>query len=143
MPRRYPSPEVRFWSRVALPNTAGCLLWLGGTGSQGYGHLIVRGREMPAHRFAYELAYGAVPDGHVIDHLCRVRHCVRPEHLEAVTHVENVKRGEVGRNSREKTTCPAGHLYDQVNTRISREGKRVCRACHRNHAARYYREKNQ
>ncbi|MGW5427907.1 HNH endonuclease signature motif containing protein [Streptomyces sp. NPDC004059] len=82
-----------------------------------------------AHRVSYQLAYGTVPDGLVTDHLCRVRHCVAPEHLEVVTNAENVRRGNAGLLERTRTHCPAGHPYDDANTRIRANGWRDCRAC--------------
>lgn len=89
--------ERRFWAKVALPNESGCMLWLGATNSRGYGQLYVRGmRAQYAHRIAYQLGVGSLPRGGrvVIDHLCRVRPCVAPDHLELVTQRENVMRGE-------------------------------------------------
>ena len=63
-----------------------------------------------------------------LDHLCKVRHCVNPEHLESVAHAENVRRGNGGQNWAAKTHCPQGHPYDEENTRVI-SGRRVCRTC--------------
>jgi len=77
----------RFWKKVLKTET--CWLWLG---SEGYGRFYVGKKRIAAHRVAYILEYGPVPDQMVIDHLCKVRDCVRPDHLEAVSATENNKR---------------------------------------------------
>jgi hypothetical protein len=82
--------ERRFWEKVE--KGSGCWLWRGRLSGGGYGQFKVAGREAMAHRYAYELLVGAIPDGREIDHLCRVRACVNPAHLEAVTHSTNVSR---------------------------------------------------
>lgn len=86
---------ARFWSSVE--KTDACWLWTGRIGKGGYGQMRVKptGRPfgvMPAHRLAYQLLVGPIPAGMTIDHLCRVKNCVRPEHLEPVTASENTKR---------------------------------------------------
>jgi hypothetical protein len=126
---------------VPEPNT-GCWLWLGCVRPDGYG---VRGvsktRQVRAHRFVYELARGPIPRGLDLDHLCRVRSCVNPAHLEPVTRGENLRRG-VGlsvQHSR-KTACPLGHPYDDVWYESS-PGRR-CLKCNRRRALEsYYRRK--
>jgi hypothetical protein len=87
----------RFWPKVAKSD--GCWLWLASTDARGYGQILSpgrRGKPLAAHRVSYELAYGPIGSGLVIDHLCRNSRCVRPEHLEAVTQAENIRRGMVG-----------------------------------------------
>jgi len=87
----------RFWDKVqAEPNT-GCWLWDANTTRGGYGHFKVSGRMVYAHRLAYEKLVGPIPDGLSLDHLCRVPGCVNPDHLEPVTHAENVRRGDSGK----------------------------------------------
>lgn len=81
----------RFWARIN--KTDGCWLWLGAVNNDGYGDVRRNGRVEKAHRVAYELTRGAVPDGLELDHLCKTTRCVNPSHLEAVTHRENVLRG--------------------------------------------------
>lgn len=106
-----------------------CIEWAGRLW-KGYG-LLGRGKDRYAHRVAYREAYGEIPDGLELDHLCRNRRCVNPEHLEAVTHHVNLLRGNTipARNAR-KTHCPNGHAYDETNTYVSAaRGYRQCRAC--------------
>lgn len=82
------------------------------------------------HRMIYELLVGEIPEGKQLDHLCRNRLCVNPEHLEPVTQKENLLRGSgwAGVNSR-KTECPSGHEYTEENTQLNKEGHRKCKTC--------------
>ena len=109
----------------------GCWEWMAARRT-GYGAFAVPPkRVLPAHRFAYELMRGPIPDGLVIDHLCRNRGCVNPWHLEVVTNRVNILRGTgwSGRHAR-VTHCPKGHEYTEVNI-IWRSGgrRRNCRTC--------------
>jgi hypothetical protein len=84
----------RFWSKVE--KTDGCWIWRGATSGRGYGAFyLARGNKILAHRAAYQMVIGPVPDGADLDHLCRNKMCVNPAHLEAVSHAENVRRGAV------------------------------------------------
>ena len=131
--RRPTPPEQRFWPKVnkngPLFNGIPCWLWTAHCMVFGYGVFWVHG-PYAAHRFAYELHYGTIPQGLTIDHLCRVRHCVNPAHLEAVTRGENVLRG-VGFSATNArvTHCPQGHPYDEANTRIERTKTGTMRRC--------------
>lgn len=120
--------HVRFWSKV--DGFGDCWLWTGERTSKGYGRFHAGDRQVMAHRFAYEDLIGSIPVGLTIDHLCRVRHCVNPAHLEPVTNTENIRRGMGwgGTNVR-KTHCYKGHPYDEVNTRRRRDGSRECKTC--------------
>lgn len=121
-----------FWEGVDLANE--CLVWLGRLDRDGY---AMYGRRN-AHRYAYEQIIGPIAEKMQIDHLCRVRHCVNPEHMEQVTGKENTLRGNtITARNKAVTHCPAGHEYDAANTHISR-GKRNCRLCGNAAARRYY-----
>lgn len=124
----------RFWTKVR--RTEDCWHWIAGISTTGYGHFWLNGRTVVAHRYAYEVCVGPIPDGLVLDHLCRNRACVRPEHLEPVTQRDNTIRGltQPAFNA-QKDQCPAGHPYSGDNLRVT-NGRRVCRACHRVNAAR-------
>ena len=125
--------EARFWPKVNKAGSGGCWLWTAGRSSRsrGYGDCWFARRMLRAHRVAFELVTGPIPDGLELDHLCRVRLCVNPDHLEAVTHAENVRRGDGGRNQSDKTHCPNGHEYSAENTyrRPGQPSWRYCRAC--------------
>lgn len=133
-----PTIEERFWSKV--DKSGDCWLWTAGRTSLGYGQFSISRKPLLSHRFAYILLVGPIPDGLQLDHLCRVRHCVNPKHLEPVTGAENTRRG-VGpsaANAR-KTSCVNGHAFTEENTYIY-GGDRNCRTC-RNEASRRYLER--
>lgn len=125
------SAEDRFMSFVHRSDS-GCWEWTGSTSYKGYAKFRQDGERMPAHRWAYEHWVGPIPEGLHIDHLCRNRKCVNPEHLEPVTPRENVMRGNgvPARNAR-KTHCVHGHPFSGDNLRISLRGDRRCRECYR------------
>lgn len=121
-----------------------CHVWLlAMNGDTGYGlswdseRKIMRG----AHCLVWEAVHGPVPDGLVLDHLCRVRSCVNPAHLEPVTNAENIRRGRAGAYLRERTHCPAGHPYSGDNLLIRRGGQRGCRTCLRRQKAEHWQRK--
>lgn len=112
--------DERFFSFVDQ-ETSECWLWLGADQSNGYGHFSVGRRTVLAHRWAYERFVGPIPSGLHIDHLCRVRTCVNPAHLEAVTLTENNRRSKPIRRH-----CPHGHLKE-----LDSHGRLFCRECGR------------
>lgn len=109
-----------------------CWPWLAYRNPLGYGMAWdSRRRQMRlAHRVLYEVIVGDLPPGFELDHLCRLRACVNPDHLEPVTHHENVLRGDIRSISGNKTHCPQGHPYDEENTRLI-AGRRQCKECGR------------
>lgn len=128
------STAARVWDRVQkdgpLWQGTPCWLWLGRCNHDGYGVLYAERRNRRAHHVVYELIVGPLPEGLEADHLCRVRHCVNPRHLEWVTHTVNVQRGEapsaqLGR----QTACKNGHPFTPENTYARADGSRRCRLC--------------
>jgi hypothetical protein len=108
----------------ALVNkTEECWLWTGHTSKDGYGYFQEASRTpVTAHRFSYKAFVGDIPAGLEIDHTCRVRHCVNPEHLEVVTHDENMRRAR-------RVECRRGHPYTGNNFFVNKAGDRVCKIC--------------
>src|ERR1035437_9785011 len=121
----------RFWSKVEVADS--CWLWTDPLDRDGYARFYWNGRTMGAHRVAYEQFIGPISDGLVIDHLCRVRHCVNPEHMEVVTNRENLRRGEsFSAKKKRQTECIHGHPFTSENTYIRPDnGCRQCRECNR------------
>lgn len=140
VPRLTGTPGERFWPKVDkngpvpeyAPHLGPCWCWLAAENGAGYGIFRLDGRNVRAHRWAYEALVGPIPKGLQLDHLCRVRHCVNPAHLEPVTSRQNSERGLPGGRTWRKniTHCPSGHEYSPENTRVY-YGSRVCLACRR------------
>lgn len=123
---------------------SGCWLWIHTMYTNGYGMLQFRGQLHLAHRLSYEAYVGPIPEGMDLDHLCRVRSCVNPMHLQPVSRSTNVLRGLVSTAHDWKpglgiTHCPQGHPYSPENTRLYKT-HRTCRECHRLGSADYYRK---
>ena len=131
--RRKPPVPVRY-----LPDENGCWIWRWYVHSSGYGMLRSGGKARYAHRVVYEQLRGPVPEGLELDHLCRVRRCVNPDHLEPVTRSENLRRSPItfaGRNAR-KTHCIRGHEFTPENTLMTRNGRNCITCAHLHSLAR-------
>lgn len=131
----YPRKDIndRFFEKVSKSDA--CWVWIGAK-RHGYGAFGVGRKSVPAHRMSLLLAGKSIPDGYDVDHLCRNPECVNPEHLEAVTHRENVQRGLAGEHMKHKqatrTTCKKGHPSTPNNSRWRKDGKwKSCRICER------------
>lgn len=137
--------EERFWEKVK--KTKGCWIWLAGKYSGEnkewgeYGAFNFNGKVKGAHRVSYEFCKGEIKKGLCIDHLCKNTLCVKPDHLEMVTHRENIRRG---RNAR-KEKCKRGHDFDRVVIK-KRNGKtykeRRCLKCHAMKQRQYNKKNN-
>lgn len=124
--RGFCSAECRFWAKANRAD--GCWLWEGTGDRKGYGRFGADGVRWLAHRYAYTVLVGSIPEGHELDHLCKITNCVNPAHLEPVLPAEHARRSDQGAYQRRKTHCPAGHPYTPENTRMQGTG-RHCRAC--------------
>lgn len=128
---------ARFWSKVKTSdihsyNDTPCFEWTASTIRE-YGQFGLNGKNYLAHRLSYEDVKGKIPEGLELDHLCRNHKCVNTDHLQAVPHKENIRRGLAGFLSglkqRLKTHCPQGHEYTKENTYIQSNGNRNCKIC--------------
>jgi hypothetical protein len=140
--------EERFWPKVN--KTKDCWLWTAGKDLKGYGSFSINGKSTIAHRVAYELTYGAIPKGMEIDHTCHNesdchagtdcphRACVRPDHLEAISHDENIRRSKRNSRNYKRTHCKNGHEFTPENTFIRENGTEMCRTCARARYKRYH-----
>ena len=115
-----------------IRNESGCWPWIGFIKPSGYGEIWRRGRHQKAHRVIFEMIRGHIPERMQIDHLCRVRHCVNPDHMEVVTQKVNILRGvSFSAENARKTHCAKGHPYNEENTKIYHMGWRRCGICKR------------
>lgn len=111
---------------------SGCRIWLEHVNNNGYGRVHWDGKMVYAHRVAYEYRNGPIPDAMTLDHLCRVRCCVEPNHLEVVSQKVNTLRGlSPSAFNAKKTHCHKGHQFLPENTRTNKAGFRYCLACER------------
>lgn len=158
------SPD-ELWARLeerSMPIPfSGCQVWLGAVMSNGYGNMYLGGGESnpryeAAHRVAYRLTHGPIPPDRELDHDCRVRICLNPDHLTPVTHLENMARMVISASGRkrlrtassmslairrtknaERSQCLHGHALTPENTHVLQSGMRVCRACRAATQSRY------
>lgn len=126
----------------------GCYVFSGPKDDGGYGRVGYKRRLVRVHRLLYEELVGPVPEGLELDRLCRNHACANPDHLEPVTHKENMARGLVAavwEATRQKTHCKYGHAYDDGNrySYFSSDGQRTYRGCRicRSRAMREYRQR--
>jgi hypothetical protein len=127
----------RFLDKIKKTRT--CWLWTGYVDNGGYGNITIDKKTKLVHRVSYELFKEQIPKGLQIDHLCRVRNCINPDHLEAVTPKENALRGfgPPAQNARKKT-CKKGHKFTHLKT-VKKRKYRACRICARNWDRKKYR----
>lgn len=118
--------DLRFWPKVKVSD--GCWEWIGALNNRGYGKIRYQGRAAYAHRVSWEISIGPIPESMVIDHLCLNPQCVRPDHLETVTMLENSKRGT---GCAGRTHCVNGHPFDSENIYVPPGRVRACRECQR------------
>lgn len=141
-PQKRMHPRERLARKSVRDESTGCLMWTGRLTSCGYGSVTIMQAGYPvatfsAHKVSYELARGRVPDGLVLDHLCRNRACIEPSHMEPVSQRENIMRSPIaqGALNAAKTHCAQGHEYSPENTYLYVSGPprattmRVCKTC--------------
>ncbi len=128
----------RFWDKVNKDGPGGCWLWTASKNWRGYGQFSIGSRRngtytmVKAHRVAWALCGGLMPNGKQLDHLCRVRHCVNPDHMEPVSRRENILRGvSPSAIAARRTHCPRKHPYSGDNLYTRPDGSRECRICKR------------
>lgn len=147
---------MKFFTRLDI--TGFCWLWRGKLNDKGYGRTSFKGRSTGAHRKAYELLVGPIPEGLTLDHICRIRHCVNPDHLEPVTQAENTQRAKRFRNLANTYTidrtpkppkgplahCHKNHVLDEGNTLVSKRPNGTyrlqCKVCQHEAQERYRRK---
>lgn len=125
-------PIIRFFEKVDKTKD-GCWLWIGGISDGGYGVFDYNGKSHNSHKWLYERNKKRVPKNKQLDHLCRNRACVNPDHLEIVTFKQNILRGiSPSAINAKKTHCKKGHILDGDNLYINPTNARVCKTCRKN-----------
>lgn len=127
----------RFSRHVTPEPNTGCWLWTGADNTIGYGKMRhpETGKCDYVHRYAYEVIVGVIPEDLEIDHICNIRSCVNPDHMELVTRQENVRRRRD--RLRQRPYCHNGHEMTSENTYFDKNGWRTCRTCRNNNARRF------
>jgi len=121
----------RILRNIEVVTESGCWIWMSDLNNGGYGLLKFGRKRELAHRISYREFRGSIPEGLELDHLCRVRCCVNPDHLEPVTKKENVNRSPRCLNKLSRTHCKRGHPWSEENTYWINSQKRLCRVCSR------------
>lgn len=128
----------RIWLKIFVCPITGCWIWSGFINKRNYPYVSWQGKCRRTHRVVYALLVGEIPDNLELDHLCRVRYCVNPEHLEAVTHGVNTRRGDTFQRANfRKVLCSGGHPYDGVYLRKNGSTMRTCSICARRNKRAY------
>lgn len=150
--RKYGDPRTLYmprslWERIErwTDRSGGCWVWTHWLDQDGYAHASYEGKRVRVHRWSWEQVNGPVPPGLELDHLCRTRGCVRPDHLQAVSHRENMMRGVApSAVNAKKTQCKHGHPFSGENLILQIDGRRSCRTCtNRRARTRYWNQKLQ
>lgn len=136
------SIEERFWAKVDKNGIGGCWTWMACINQDGYGNWTIGKKTVRAHRMSWNLLRGDIPDGMFLDHVCRVRSCVNPDHLRVVTPKENAISNSLSRQAinSTKTHCIRGHILAGENLIDHGRGYRNCRTCKNLHGKEYMRE---
>lgn len=122
--------KEKLFKSISICQETGCWNWIGHIEKNGYGRFCYKGKSKWAHRCAYQIIVGEIPSGLELDHLCKNTRCVNPNHLEPVSHRENMKRAGfvLAKLHKAKTHCPQGHPYSGVNL-VVWNNQRFCRIC--------------
>jgi hypothetical protein len=125
------SADQRFDSKWIPEPNSGCWIWIAHVDHKGYGKFSIGYENMMAHRFSFTRVNGCIPDGMLLDHICRVRSCVNPDHLRVVTPRENTTKNSLGPTARNaaKTHCNNGHEFTPENTHTFYVNGFLCRRC--------------
>lgn len=134
-----PKVPARFWKKVKRSRS--CWLWTAAK-SDGYGLFWFGGKLVAAHRFVYAALVGAIPDDREVDHVCRKRHCVRPDHLRLLSHRDNVLAGaNISADRARRERCPVGHEFTVITRGGARGTQRRCVTCRRAYQREYDRRR--
>lgn len=125
-----PKTLLERWQSKVVVAPSGCWEWTASRNRAGYGQLRNPGSTQLAHRIGWELLVGTLTPARELDHLCRNRACVNPDHLEEVEHRDNMRRSpDIGGWQRRKSVCKRGHALTGDNLYVTPDGRRQCRTC--------------